>query len=106
MNLLIQRDPARTSHLGTVETRVVHFPYSEHNWGISQLYRSKDWLHQFMDEKRAPRDQDQPTGAAGKNKKLYQKPAFRYERVFETLALSCGKVAPTIAICVTSRKTS
>ncbi len=25
-------------------------------------------------------------------KKEYQEPAFRYERVFETMALSCGKV--------------
>jgi hypothetical protein len=25
------------------------------------------------------------------NKKPYQKPAFRYERVFETSALTCGK---------------
>ena len=27
-------------------------------------------------------------------KKPYQKPEFRYERVFETMALSCGKVEP------------
>jgi hypothetical protein len=26
-----------------------------------------------------------------KTKKLYSKPAFRFERVFETSALSCGK---------------
>ena len=25
-------------------------------------------------------------------KKPYQKPEFRYERVFETMALACGKV--------------
>jgi len=29
------------------------------------------------------------------SKKPYEKPAFRYERVFETTALSCGKTAGT-----------
>lgn len=33
---------------------------------------------------------DQKTGEP-KPKKPYQKPEFRYERVFETMALSCGK---------------
>jgi hypothetical protein len=28
-------------------------------------------------------------------KKLYQQPAFRHERVFETMALSCGKINAT-----------
>lgn len=33
------------------------------------------------------------------NKKPYQKPAFRYELVFETMALACGKkqTGPTCA---------
>jgi len=39
-------------------------------------------------------------------KKPYQKPAFRHERVFETMALSCGKVSPTQSTCTTNRKTS
>jgi hypothetical protein len=39
-------------------------------------------------------------------KKPYRKPAFRHERVFETAALSCGKIAGTSAICNSSRKTS
>ena len=29
----------------------------------------------------------------------YQKPAFRYERVFETMALACGKINPTQGQC-------
>ena len=41
-----------------------------------------------MDDNRAAREKRQQPGNAGKEKKLYQKPAFRYERVFETLALS------------------
>jgi hypothetical protein len=38
-------------------------------------------------------------------KKRYQKPAFRYERVFETMALSCGKILET-AVCSHNKKTS
>lgn len=30
---------------------------------------------------------------SGTQRKPYQKPAFCHERVFETMALSCGKVA-------------
>ena len=36
----------------------------------------------------------------------YQKPAFRYERVFETMALACGKVNPLQAQCHFNRKNS
>jgi hypothetical protein len=35
----------------------------------------------------------------GKAKKPYQKPSFRHERVFETMALSCGKLAGTTSQC-------
>ena len=38
-------------------------------------------------------------------KKPYHKPAFRFERVFETRALQCGKVA-TQGNCQLSVKTS
>jgi hypothetical protein len=59
-----------------------------------------------MDDNRALREKRQQPANAGKEKKLYQKPAFRYERVFETLALSCGKIDPTVGTCHHSRKTS
>lgn len=39
-------------------------------------------------------------------KKPYQKPSFRYERVFETMALSCGKIHPTQFQCRFNRKNS
>lgn len=39
-------------------------------------------------------------------KKPYEKPAFRYERVFETMALTCGKVQTTQGGCAHNRKTS
>ncbi len=47
-------------------------------------------------------------GAAGEGatKKPYQKPAFRHERVFETMALSCGKVQSTQGQCHFNRKNS
>jgi len=59
-----------------------------------------------MTDNRAAREKPQQPENAGKEKKLYQKPAFRYERVFETLALSCGKITHTQAQCHFSRKTS
>lgn len=39
-------------------------------------------------------------------KKPYTKPAFRYERVFVTSALSCGKVVPHQSGCHAARKSS
>jgi hypothetical protein len=39
-------------------------------------------------------------------KKPYQKPAFRFESVFETMALTCGKVAGTQGQCHFNRKLS
>ena len=51
-------------------------------------------------------------GASGESarprhaKKPYGKPSFRYERVFETMALSCGKVSPVEFQCRFNRKNS
>jgi len=61
-----------------------------------------------MTDHRVPRKKQQELGNVGKEKKPYQKPAFRYERVFETQALACGKIAPTQSTCHShsSRKTS
>jgi len=39
-------------------------------------------------------------------KREYLKPAFRHETVFETMALSCGKLADTQKSCHDNRKTS
>lgn len=39
-------------------------------------------------------------------RKPYIKPAFRFERVFETRALSCGKVSDTQGSCHHNRRTS
>jgi hypothetical protein len=54
-------------------------------------------------------DQEQQESAAGKSdqkKRAYQKPAFRHERAFETMALACGKINATEASCHHNRKVS
>jgi len=43
---------------------------------------------------------------AAVTKKPYVKPAVRSERVFETMALSCGKVSGTQQNCNRNRKAS
>jgi len=57
-------------------------------------------------------EKNQPP-ADGKNllvervgKKSYRKPEFRYERAFETMALSCGKTNPNLRQCMLNRKVS
>jgi len=60
----------------------------------------------------ASRQNDQPASQPAEPeaqpvaKRPYQKPAFRYERIFETMALSCGKISPTQAQCKFNRKNS
>ena len=39
-------------------------------------------------------------------KKPYQKPQVRHERVFETMALACGKVGNTTRACGLNRNAS
>ena len=40
------------------------------------------------------------------SRRPYEKPAVRHERVFETMALSCGKVQGTGGSCHFNRKNS
>ncbi len=47
-----------------------------------------------------PRDEGVPA------KKPYVKPAFEHERVFETMALACGKTGTTTLQCRVNRKNS
>ncbi|MGA8503322.1 MAG: hypothetical protein WB683_17355 [Candidatus Sulfotelmatobacter sp.] len=57
-------------------------------------------------------EQDWHTGkeniaeSRGTAKKVYQEPAFRHEQVFETMALSCGKIQGTQLSCHFNRHTS
>jgi len=54
-----------------------------------------------------PREPSETTSAEQcQQKKPYSKPAFRFERVFETSALSCGKVHATQSGCMHNRKVS
>jgi hypothetical protein len=39
-------------------------------------------------------------------KKPYEKPSFRYEKVFVTSALSCGKIGITSTFCSSNQKVS
>ncbi len=52
------------------------------------------------------KDQDNQSANLTPVRKPYQTPAFRFERVFETRALSCGKVSSTQQACSHNRKTS
>ncbi len=54
---------------------------------------------------KAPENQESTPKDAGA-KKPYQKPAFLHERVFETMALACGKVSATQFQCRFNRKLS
>jgi hypothetical protein len=56
-----------------------------------------------------PEDADRdatPLEARKVARKPYQKPAVRHEKVFETSALTCGKVNITRGSCHFNRKTS
>jgi len=50
--------------------------------------------------------QEEPTGKPAQKKRPYQKPAFLHERVFETMALACGKISATQGSCKHNRKLS
>jgi hypothetical protein len=50
--------------------------------------------------------QESPAGKSDQKKRAYEKPAFLHERVFETMALACGKVTATQASCTHNRKLS
>jgi len=48
----------------------------------------------------------QTSGVGEKSKRPYTKPAFQHEKVFETMALACGKLSPTQAQCRFNRRNS
>lgn len=53
-----------------------------------------------------PGSKQHSTGSTSKTKRPYKKPAFQHEKVFETMALACGKLAPTQAQCRFNRRNS
>jgi hypothetical protein len=54
----------------------------------------------------APSDSEDPSGIRQNQKRPYRKPSYRYERVFETMALACGKISPVEFQCRFNRKNS
>jgi hypothetical protein len=76
------------------------------------LRRSRELPPQLVEDARtfmqkdANADDKNVNDRAGAGKKPYRKPEFRYERVFETMALACGKMSPTELQCRFNRKTS
>jgi hypothetical protein len=59
-----------------------------------------------MMENQTPSEKQTRAPKTVKAKKPYKDPSFRYEKVFETAALSCGKITGTGGICNSSRKVS
>jgi hypothetical protein len=52
-----------------------------------------------MDEKDRSTEDKNPTDESQAGKKPYHKPTFRYEHVFETMALACGKISRRSKSC-------
>ncbi len=59
-----------------------------------------------MDENRQTPSEAQPEPAAKPRKRPYCKPEFIFERAFETLALTCGKLSRTQQQCKFNIKVS
>jgi hypothetical protein len=59
-----------------------------------------------MDQREAKNAPASAVQAKLATKRPYVKPEVRYERVFETMALSCGKVQVTQQQCHFNRKAS
>jgi hypothetical protein len=58
-----------------------------------------------IDDDRPP--EKQGSGEQSEHKKRrYVKPAFQHEKVFETMALACGKISGTQRQCHFNRKNS
>lgn len=55
---------------------------------------------------RVQNETQEPDAEKAREKRPYKKPEVRHERVFETMALSCGKVRATQAQCRFNRKRS
>ena len=53
-----------------------------------------------------PAEKRESAGSTPKGKRPYSKPNFQHEKVFETMALACGKLSPTQAQCRFNRRNS
>jgi hypothetical protein len=60
-----------------------------------------------MNHKNRPTADDEKTlDSQQPGKRPYRKPEFRLEKVFETMALACGKIAATQQTCRGTRRRS
>jgi hypothetical protein len=59
-----------------------------------------------MSDERDTKQKRTPSNAPARGKLPYQKPAFRHEGVFETMALACGKISNTQSQCHSNIKLS
>jgi hypothetical protein len=59
-----------------------------------------------MSDEARGKDDRTPTKEVCTAKRPYEKPTFRYEGVFETRALACGKIESTQSSCRFNRRTS
>jgi hypothetical protein len=56
---------------------------------------------------RLPADEDKSVlDSQARGKKTYKKPEFCFEKVFATMALACGKLQGTVALCKHRRRSS
>jgi hypothetical protein len=58
------------------------------------------------DNRNRQRDEQSKSAGSAKGKRPYKKPGFLHEKVFETMALACGKLSATQAQCRFNRRTS
>jgi hypothetical protein len=59
-----------------------------------------------MSDERDKKGKRTPSNVPARGRLPYQKPAFRQEGVFETMALACGKISQTQANCKSNIKNS
>lgn len=72
---------------------------------LDQHWRAIGRRERMAEEKGNPEQNGSPEPRPVQRRK-YEKPSFRFERVFETMALACGKISPTEFQCRFNRKNS
>jgi hypothetical protein len=70
------------------------------------VHESKNGELQMNDGKQREQQDSRASAEHPLRKRPYQKPEFRRDRVFETTALSCGKIQVTQSQCKFNRKLS
>ncbi len=89
-------------------TGAPQFYFSTLSKGRHRTYRWRRRAGAAIGVEPTMNQQEQSDQQHGRNasRKPYQKPSFRQEKVFETMALACGKMSSTQASCHHNRKSS